>query len=100
MPNPPSIDRALIQHLAELARLHIPAEQSGPLRQRLESIVNAFSALQDPDLAPPAATAAWSGLPLPLRPDIAGEPLPVATVLANAPQQAASAFVVPRVIDA
>jgi aspartyl-tRNA(Asn)/glutamyl-tRNA(Gln) amidotransferase subunit C len=100
MPNPPAIDRAMMQHLAELARLHIPAEQLGPLRQRLESIVSAFSALQDPDLAPAAASAAPPELQLSLRPDLAGEPLPVSTVLANAPQHAASAFVVPRVIDA
>jgi aspartyl/glutamyl-tRNA(Asn/Gln) amidotransferase C subunit len=103
MPNPPSIDRMLMQHLAELARLHIPAERQNVLRERLERVVAAFSALQDADLAPATPSAdspRASGPVLELRPDVVEPPLPVATVLANAPQQAAAAFVVPRVIDA
>ena len=97
MANPPTIDRALMQHLADLARLHIPAERQAALRERLERIVSAFSALQEADAGdstPPP------GRPLPLRPDEAGAPLPVATVLANAPRHAADQFVVPRVVDA
>jgi Asp-tRNA(Asn)/Glu-tRNA(Gln) amidotransferase C subunit len=35
-----------------------------------------------------------------LRDDVAGTPLPTAAALANAPQQAAGAFLVPRVVDA
>lgn len=96
MANPPPIDRALLEHLADLARLQLPPDATA-LRQRLERIVSAFSALQD--LAahgPPAPPAAA----LPLRPDEPEAPLPAATVLANAPRQAAGAFVVPRVVDA
>lgn len=97
MPNPPSIDRALMQHLADLARLHIPAERLPPLRERLERIVAAFSALQA-DSGPGAPPAGEP--PLRLRADVVEPPLALDMVLANAPQQAAGAFVVPRVIDA
>lgn len=96
MANPPPIDRALLEHLADLARLQLPPDAAG-LRQRLERIVSAFSALQD--LATVGLPAAHSS-PLPLRQDEPEAPLPVATVLANAPQQAAGSFVVPRVVDA
>lgn len=95
MATPPTIDRALMQHLAELARLHVPAERAATLRQRLERIVAAFSALQPAEAGGEAAAKE-----LRLRPDVAGAPLPVTTVLANAPQQAANTFVVPRVVDA
>lgn len=97
MPNPLSIDRALMQHLADLARLHIPTERQALLRERLERIVAAFSALQE---AAPTGDAAGTAPSLPLRADAIEPPLPVDTVLANAPQHAAGSFVVPRVIDA
>lgn len=97
MPNPVTIDRALMQHLADLARLHIPAERLPVLRERLERIVGAFQALQEADATALVATPVAG---TPLRADVAEPPLPVATVLANAPQQAGDAFVVPRVIDA
>ncbi len=98
MPNPPSLDRALMQHLAELARLHISPERMPILRQRLERILAGFSALQGVITA--ASTPIAEASPRPLREDRASEPLPVATVLANAPESAGSSFLVPRVIDA
>lgn len=97
MPHPVSIDRQLMQHLADLARLHIPAERLPTLRERLERIVAAFQTLQDAELTAPAPGPRPG---TPLRDDHTEPPLPVGTVLANAPQQAGDAFVVPRVIDA
>lgn len=100
MPHPPVIDRNLIQHLAELARLHIPAERQPELRARLERIIAAFSALDPSAAAATARQAAAMPAPLGLRADRPEPPLAVAVVLQNAPQQAAGSFVVPRVIDA
>ena len=91
----PTIDRALMEHLAALARLHVPAERAAILRQRLERIVAAFSALQPADGAAAAPEST-----LRLRPDVAEQPLSQTDVLANAPRQAAGSFVVPRVVDA
>ncbi len=97
MPNPPSIDRALMQRLADLARLHLAADRQAVLRERLERIVAAFSALQE---AAPADGTVPTPRALPLRADVAEPPLPPAQVLANAPRQAGDCFVVPRVVDA
>jgi aspartyl-tRNA(Asn)/glutamyl-tRNA(Gln) amidotransferase subunit C len=96
MANPPTIDRALMLQLADLARLHIPQERLPALRDRLERIVAAFSALEDADTSchPPHPP-----LPLRLRPDVAGPGLPLSEVFANAPQRAGDSFVVPRVVD-
>jgi Asp-tRNA(Asn)/Glu-tRNA(Gln) amidotransferase C subunit len=115
MPNQPELDRDALQHLANLARLHLPSDRLPVLRARLQRLVEAFQALPEP-----AAVGAGSEMPvempvemplempvemppgegLRLRADEAGEPLPPATVLANAPQQAAGSFLVPRVVDA
>ena len=96
---PPSIDRNLLHKLADLARLHVPADRQATVLQNLQRIVAAFDALRalptpvaGPD-APPVA-------PSPLRPDVAEPPLSPDRVLANAPQQGGGMFVVPRVVDA
>lgn len=94
---PPAIDRALLQKLADLARLHVPAERQPGVLQNLQRIVDAFAAVQT---LPAAGEATASLRGVALRPDTAETPLPVEQVLANAPQQAGGMFVVPRVVDA
>ncbi len=96
---PPTIDRALMQQLAELARLHLGSDKLPMLRARLDRVLAAFSSLGEhvpADAGDPAAPATA----LPLRADEPEAPLPLDTVLRNAPQRAGGAFVVPRVIDA
>ena len=98
-PPEPTFDRAMLRQLCELSRLNVPAELEVEVLGRLQRVVSAFQALGElssgPDLAP---TARPDGVPL--RPDEAVAPLPLATVLANAPKQAADCFLVPRVVDA
>ena len=99
MPNPIEFDRAAILRLADLARLHLPAERLPLLRQRLQRLVEAFGALAElpPEaLEPPPVAAA----PLPLRVDAPEPPMTPAQALANAPRTAGGAFLVPRVVDA
>jgi Asp-tRNA(Asn)/Glu-tRNA(Gln) amidotransferase C subunit len=96
MPDPLAIDRALMMRLADQARLHLPPERLAALGARLERIVAAFGTLR----AEAGAGAVADARVLPLRADVEGDPLPVETVLANAPQAAGGQFVVPRVIDA
>jgi len=99
MRNPPAIDRAMVQNLADLARLHLPVERQDALLQRLQRIVLAFDALRQlPTEQAPANPPSLA--PLRLRPDVAEPPLPIAQVLANTRHHAAAAFVVPRVVDA
>jgi aspartyl-tRNA(Asn)/glutamyl-tRNA(Gln) amidotransferase subunit C len=96
----PTIDRALLSRLEEMARLHIPADRQPVVRERLQRIVEAFAALRDLPTARAEATPSAPPAPTPLRPDQAGPVLTPAEVLANAPQQAAGCFLVPRVVDA
>jgi aspartyl-tRNA(Asn)/glutamyl-tRNA(Gln) amidotransferase subunit C len=97
MAAPPVVDRALLQRLAELARLHVPAERQTKVLQSMQRVVEAFDALRELDTPPVDPAAAASSLRL--REDAATAPLPLDEVLANAPQTAAGMFVVPRVVD-
>lgn len=94
--HPVAIDRALLEHLAKLARLHLPPGREEVLRQRLERIVAAFSTLQQVATTAAPRTAAS---PPHLRPDLPEPPMAPADVLANAPAQAGQCFLVPRVVD-
>ena len=107
MPSPTEFDRTTIQHLAELARLHLPADRLPVLRQRLQRLVDAFGALGELPLPATDQQGGQQGDPqdepqaaVVLRPDVPLPPLSPEQALANAPQQAAGAFVVPRVVDA
>jgi aspartyl-tRNA(Asn)/glutamyl-tRNA(Gln) amidotransferase subunit C len=100
MPSPIEFDRTTIQHLAELARLHLPADRLPVLRQRLQRLVDAFGALGELPLPNPADQLGEPQAALVLRPDVPLPPLSPEQALANAPQQAAGAFLVPRVVDA
>lgn len=95
--NPPVVDRALIQHLAELARLHVPADRLATVLQNAQRVVEAFDALRDLPAEPGPDGA--DAPPTALRTDAAEPPLPLAEVLANAPRTAGGMFVVPRVVD-
>src|SRR5688572_5049255 len=82
---PPAIDRNLLEKLAGLARLHLPAERQATVLHHVQRIIEAFDALRG------LPTGTVTGDPgtehaLPLRPDVAEAPLPVEQVLANAPQ--------------
>ncbi|MCR9248197.1 MAG: Asp-tRNA(Asn)/Glu-tRNA(Gln) amidotransferase subunit GatC [bacterium] len=96
-----AIDRTELQRLAELARLHLPADREAALLGQLQDIVSAFAAIRAIELPDPAEPAAGAGAaPTPLRPDEPEPALGPDQVLANAPQRAADSFVVPRVVDA
>ncbi|MBX3462553.1 MAG: aspartyl/glutamyl-tRNA amidotransferase subunit C [Planctomycetes bacterium] len=98
MATPPVIDRNLLRHLAELARLHVPADRQEALLQQVQRVVEAFDAVRDlPPASAPAPAPALSAAPL--RPDQPEAPLPLAEVLANAPVAAGGMFVVPRVVE-
>jgi len=102
MPNPQKIDRALIEHLGELARMHVPADRLDAIAQQLQQVVDAFSSLADADLTGPAdATDATSSQLTPddLRDDVPEQTPSTERILANAPQTATDCFVVPRVVE-
>lgn len=94
---PPVVDRALLQRLAEMARLHVPAERQGHVLHSMKRVVEAFDALRDlPDLPGNSLDPATAA---PLRADVEELSLPLEEVLANARHTAAGMFVVPRVVE-
>lgn len=99
MSSPPAIDRALLQQLAELARLHLPQDRLGVLLPRLQRVLAAFEALRDLPTSEAEPSPYPRPLPMALRLDAAEPALPLEQVLANAPRSAAGAFVVPRVVE-
>lgn len=86
------IDHKLLQQLAGLAQLRLAADRENLLRERLQHVLGAFAAQRELPTTPEQSP----GNCLPLREDEPEPALAVADVLANAPQQAAHCFVVPR----
>ena len=88
-----------VEHVADLARLALTAEEKELFRDQLSSILEYAERLQELDTAaiPPTATV----LPLAnvLRPDLDRPSLPVADVLANAPAVEQGFFRVPVVLE-
>ena len=107
MPKPLPIDAALIEHLGELARIAVPDDRREQLRDKLQHLVQAFSALTESDF-PEGKPASDGGedaaaivvmTPAQLRSDQQETPPSAAEILANAPQTAADCFVVARVVE-
>jgi len=96
----PTIDRALLANLEEMARLHVATDRLTLVCERLQRIVGAFEALRHLPIGDVEPAAADLPLPSPLRADRTGPVLTQEEVLANAPKAAAGCFLVPRVVDA
>jgi aspartyl-tRNA(Asn)/glutamyl-tRNA(Gln) amidotransferase subunit C len=93
------MDLGALQHLADLAKLHLDDATAARAAEQLDRLLAAFTVLQEVDTDGVPA----SPYPLPiaarLRPDVAGAPLSQDEVLANAPEQSAGCFRVPRMVD-
>ncbi|MCA8975816.1 MAG: aspartyl/glutamyl-tRNA amidotransferase subunit C [Planctomycetes bacterium] len=98
----PAIDRTELKTLCELARLHLPAEREDEVLSHLQRIVSAFAALRSVDASEEGRVARAPLAEPVLRPrdDEPGPVLEVEAALGNAPEQVASMFLVPRVVDA
>ena len=94
-----SIDKGAVQELAELARLVLSPAQQAAATERLGRVLAAFEALRRVDTSHVDPSPYPLPLQLHLRPDIAEPAMPPDQVLANAPEQAAGAFLVPRVVE-
>jgi aspartyl/glutamyl-tRNA(Asn/Gln) amidotransferase C subunit len=100
MPPPLSIDQELLEHLGQLARIALPADRQKALRQQLQQLVHAFSALGDVELEEDGRSEANNCIGVDqLREDLGDAPRSPTEVLANAPQTAADSFVVARVME-
>ncbi len=87
-----------VRAIADLARLELSEREVALYQAQLSSILDYFQKLAEVDTS--HIDAAASGLPPAhsLRADVAGQPLPVADVVANAPDSDGEQFRVPAVL--
>lgn len=88
-----------LERVAALARLELAPDERSSLARQLETILDHAEQLQELDTSGIEATAHAIPLPTPLRPDVPAEPMDPELALANAPERAGTAFVVPKVIE-
>jgi len=88
-----------VEHIAELARLHLSQEEKELYREQLSDILEYAARLQNVDTAgiqPTASVFAPRGA---LRQDASRPGLPLQTLLGNAPQTTEGQFRVPPVLE-
>ncbi|MCL4238396.1 MAG: Asp-tRNA(Asn)/Glu-tRNA(Gln) amidotransferase subunit GatC [Anaerolineae bacterium] len=94
-----TFDRAMVAHIAELAKLQLSDEESERFAAQLSDILAYAERLQalDTEAIPPTASV----LPLRnvLRPDVVEPSLPRGEALANAPDSADGQFRVDAILD-
>jgi aspartyl-tRNA(Asn)/glutamyl-tRNA(Gln) amidotransferase subunit C len=93
------INRAEVERVALLARLSLSDEEADRLVREFESFLGYIETLQEIDTAGVVPTAHPISLPTPTRPDRPAVAMAAELAVANAPEAAASAFLVPKVID-
>jgi len=93
------ISREQVDRIAHLARLSVEGGEAEAMERDLERILEYVDALQELDTEGVEPTAHAVSLATPVRPDAPAPPMDPALVLANAPQAAGTAFLVPKVID-
>jgi aspartyl-tRNA(Asn)/glutamyl-tRNA(Gln) amidotransferase subunit C len=93
------ITRAELERVAFLARISLSDEEADRLEREFDSFLGYIDTLQEIDTTGVVPTAHPISLPTPTRPDRAAVAMDAELAVANAPEAAASAFLVPKVID-
>ena len=93
------INRAEVERVALLARLSLSDEEADRLAQEFDSFLGYIETLQEIDTSGVVPTAHPISLPTPTRPDGPAAAMDAELAVANAPETAASGFLVPKVID-
>jgi aspartyl-tRNA(Asn)/glutamyl-tRNA(Gln) amidotransferase subunit C len=88
-----------VEHIAQLARLELTADQKSRYREQLSHILDYIAKLRELDTADVPPTAG-GGLPqMELRPDRARPGLSTATLLKTAPESEDDQFKIPPVFE-
>ncbi len=93
------ITRAEVERVASLARLSLSDEEAETLVGELDSLLGYVESLQELDTSGIAPTSHPISLPTPMRDDRLVGVMDPELAVANAPESAETAFVVPKVID-
>ncbi|MCY4538977.1 MAG: Asp-tRNA(Asn)/Glu-tRNA(Gln) amidotransferase subunit GatC [Chloroflexi bacterium] len=88
-----------VRAIAELARLDLSDEDVQLYQQQLSAILGYFQKLEELDTSHIDPTSSVLPLTNVLRPDLAGDALPLDDVVANAPESDGEQFRVPAVLD-
>ncbi len=94
-----SITRADVEHVADLARLHLTDEEIDRMQAQLSNILDAIETLRDVDTSHVGATASVIQLENVMRDDVATAPMSRGVVLANAPLRDDPYLRVPTVLE-
>ncbi|MEE8557510.1 MAG: Asp-tRNA(Asn)/Glu-tRNA(Gln) amidotransferase subunit GatC [Myxococcota bacterium] len=88
-----------VRNLCDLARLRLEPDEAERMRRDLERILAYVEKLEELDTEGVPPTSHVVEMATPMRSDEEVRRLSMSEVLRNAPQHAAGAFVVPRVIE-
>lgn len=95
----PSITRGDVEHVADLARLHLTDEELDRMQQQLTRILEAIETLRDVDTSHVGPTASVIGIENVMREDEARAPISREAALANAPLRDEPFLRVPTVLE-
>lgn len=94
-----SITRADVEHVADLARLHLTDEEIDRMQVQLSNILEAIETLRDVDTSHVGPTASVIQLENVMRDDVARPPMSREAALANAPLRDDPFLRVPTVLE-
>jgi aspartyl-tRNA(Asn)/glutamyl-tRNA(Gln) amidotransferase subunit C len=94
-----SIDKDTVKYVAHLSRIELEPQELEMLAEQLKDILDFIDKLKKIEIKDIPPTSHILPINNVLREDLLQESLPVAEVLANAPQKAEGFFVVPKVIE-
>jgi aspartyl-tRNA(Asn)/glutamyl-tRNA(Gln) amidotransferase subunit C len=95
----PAITRADVEHVADLARLHLTDEELDRMETQLSRILEAIEALRDVDTSSVGPTASVIQLENVMRDDVARPGMTRDAALANAPLRDDPFLRVPTVLE-
>jgi len=94
-----SITREDVEHVADLARLHLTGDEIDRMQAQLTNILEAIETLRDVDTSHVGPTASVIQLENVMREDMAVPPMSRESVLANAPLRDDPFLRVPTVLE-
>ena len=94
-----SITRSDVEHVANLARLHLTDEELDRMQAQLSKIIDAIDTLQQVDTSHVGPTATVIQLENVMRDDVARPPMDREATLANAPLREDPFLRVPTVLE-
>ena len=94
-----ALDKAIVAHIAGLARIRLSEAELNPLADELSDILTWMEQLNEVDTSGVTPMASVAATELPMREDTVTDGRCREEILANAPRTARGFFVVPKVVE-